>query len=94
MRVMEQISLRLTATGRDEAVASLAAHLEGLRGEFNLVGIRLYRHATVGTDLCVILESDQHEPLPSEPALRLAAGLRSMGIVHHSSWYLAKSWRR
>lgn len=91
---MEQVSLRLTATGRDEAEASLAAHLEGLRGEVDHVGIRLYRHATVGTDLCVILERDHHGPLPSGPALRLAAGLRSLGIVHHSNWYLAESWRR
>ena len=94
MQVMEQITLRLTATGREEAVAALAGHLEGLRGEFELLGIRLYRHAAVETDLSVILECDYHGPLPSEPALRLAAGLRSLGIVHHSSWYLTESWRR
>ena len=91
---MEQISIRLTTTEREEAVASLTDHLERLQSEFDLLGVRLYRHGSVVTDLRVILESDRHTSLPSEPALRLTAGLGAMGIVHHTAWYLAESWRR
>lgn len=94
MQVMEQIHVRLTGANREEVLRNLAAPRPSTGQEAEVRDIRVYRHAALGTDFCVlILRSTEVSAEPSELGVQLAAGLSQVGIVHHTLW-IANGERR
>jgi hypothetical protein len=57
-------------------------------GQYGLVGIKIYRHASLETDWSVHLfwESERLEQNGSSLGLHLAQALKEFGLVDHSIW--------
>ncbi len=53
-----------------------------------LAGVKIYRHASLETDLSIHLQwhSDRPERDGSAPGLHLAHALKEFGLVDHSLW--------
>ena len=85
MKRLEIIQLRLASNGSKRLVEDIRRSLD-IEGEVSWV--RIYRHATVATDLGVHihLETDRDESLASDLGLHLAAALREHGMVEHTIW--------
>ena len=84
MRWIEIIQLRTTGAS---AVSALAEELDrALEGE--AVGVAIYRHAAVETDLSVHLVHETDGDVGPDRALgqRLVATLGEHGLVNHSLW--------
>jgi len=85
MRTLEVLRLRLSA----EAPKALADLVRRIVGERSMdVDVRIFRHARVETDLLVVMLREGREGWTevSEPGLRVAALLRSHGVIEHSVW--------
>jgi hypothetical protein len=86
-RVLEIITARVHQTDAASAVAELDRDLEEARSMDRLLHFHLYRRASIGTDLVVLL---WRRAAPcgdgSTLGLRIASGLRQMGRVKHTVW--------
>lgn len=81
---LEIIQLRLSGTHRAGLIENMRRSVTGVRE----LSVRLYFNATVPTDLSVHVQSecDTGDKQLSDFGVRLAAELRTFGMVQHSSW--------
>ena len=88
MKWMEVIAVRTTAGNR----ARLENKLQDLIGEMQKKDpaqyLKVFRRVSIESDLCVHLQYDSAkiEPTGSHLGLRLAAEMKTFGLVHHSVW--------
>ena len=85
MRTLEIVHLRLAA----QSSHALRDHIrESIRGGPDAGDVRVYRHATLASDLAVHLvrrDAGQADRV-SDTGTRLASLLRGYGMVEHSVW--------
>ena len=88
MKWIEIITLRSAGTSREFIEQKIPRTVtDEDRGE-NLAAIRMYRNATLDTDLSVhlLFASPRPEAAPSILGQRLASALKAFGLVNHSMW--------
>ena len=93
---MEQIVVRLTQASRSEVMDTLRRHLAEVRDTVALdnraggptVRVSVYEHASIETDVCVQVESARVDGAGAhDMAVRMASGLKTVGIVQHTRWF-------
>lgn len=87
MKWLEIIRLR-TAGNRDGLLEEFLQSLTRVEKGRELIEVKTYHHATLGTDLCVQLlwESARPEQNGTALGLRLVQGLKEFGLADHSIW--------
>jgi hypothetical protein len=86
MKWLEVIKLR--SAGKDSRLLKeLLMSIEKI-SQSGLIEIKIYRHATLESDLSVLLhwESEGPELNGSGLGLRLAQALKDFGLIDHSIW--------
>lgn len=83
MKKLEIIHLRLA--GNPPAALVERIHTS-IAAEDCLMEVRIYRHATLTTDLAVHLLSGNGGACASDLGLHLAEALREHGMVEHTVW--------
>jgi len=93
MEWLEEIRIRTTGPVRDSVLRGLVGATLPPVGPAGLVGLRIYGHAQIPTDLCVHLfwRLPALSAAGSEPGQQLVAGLQAVGMVRHSIWKLEES---
>ena len=88
MKWMEVIGVRATASNRTKLEAKLHGAVAEIQKADVTRSIRILHRVSIESDLCVHLEHDSAKPDPagSRLGLRLAAEMKSFGLVHHSVW--------
>ena len=92
MKWVEILNLRSAGVPRESIEQEIPRSVAEVDRSNNLVAIRIYRHATLDTDLGVhlLFESPGPEMRPSALGQRLAAALKGFGLVSHSVWIQQK----
>jgi hypothetical protein len=80
---LEIIHLRLAGNPPAALVEQIHA---SIAAEDCPVEVRVYRHATVTTDIAIHLLSGEGGACASDLGLRLAAALKEHGMVEHTVW--------
>jgi hypothetical protein len=88
MKWMEVIGVRATASNRTKLEAKLHGAVAEIQKEDATRSIKILHRVSIESDLCVHLQHDSAKPDPagSRLGLRLAAEMKSFGLVHHSVW--------
>ena len=88
MNYLEIIELR--SSNKNDQILSerLTRFIDDLNRESENYSLKLYRHATVGTDWSVHLhyQLEINTTSPSKLGLKIAPVLKEFGLVHHSIW--------
>lgn len=89
MRALEVVHLRMAVAGAPDLVGVIR---ESVGSPPESMEIRIYRHASVRSDLVVHLrrEIGDGQASASDVGTRLAALLREHGMVEHSVWVEAR----
>ena len=82
MHTLEIIRIRLASESIDEVLAKV----NELADELDAVSFKIYRHASIDTDLVIHLHHPTVVTQPSESGLLMASLLSSMGLINHSTW--------
>jgi hypothetical protein len=84
----EVIHLRVVAQDLEEILPTLRHLIEEIREKENCGKVELFRRARVETDVCLHLyhESGLEPAGGSKVGVRLAASLKSYGMVNHTVW--------
>ncbi len=89
MEILEIIRLRTASLCRDDIAGQIRESIGQTQGP-RQVKIEIYHHATVATDLCLMVSIDvdaaEARPSPSDLGCRLASALGEFGLVEHSVW--------
>jgi len=85
MKQLEIIQLRLAG---NDAAGLVEDIRRSIGAESEKSSVRIYRHATVASDLGIHihLEADGNGACNSDLGLRLASALREHGMVEHTVW--------
>jgi len=85
---IETINLRSAGTPRERIEQKVPRSVSEQDRSRIPVSIRVYRHATLDTDLSIhlLFESPGPEARPSALGQRLASALKEFGLVSHSMW--------
>ncbi len=85
MKTLEIIHLRLAGDSPQTLVDAIC---KSIGADPALVGVRIYRHARLKTDLAVHLHwsATGRSDYASDVGVRLASLLREYGMVEHSLW--------
>jgi hypothetical protein len=88
MKWIEIINLRSAGIPTESIKRKILRSTTEVDQTENLVSVRVYRHATVDSDLSVhlLFESSRPEQRPSAPGQRLASALKAFGLVSYSLW--------
>jgi len=88
MKWLEIITLRSSDMGNRATVAEVSKLAAEEKGSDRSPGIKIYRHASLETDVSIHLihESEQGDLRPSILGQQLAAALKELGLVNHSLW--------
>ena len=84
MKKLEIIHLRLAGNPPAALVEQIHA---SIATEGCPIEVRIYRHATVPTDLAIHLLSSKGGTCASDLGLLLAEALREHGMVEHTVWF-------
>ncbi len=85
MKTLEIIHLRLAGESPQTLVNAIR---KSACSQPDPIGVRIYRHTRLDTDLAVHLHRDGagRNDCPSDVGIRLASLLREFGMVEHSVW--------
>lgn len=88
MKWIEIINLRSAGTPRESIEQKLPRSVSEVKLGKNLAAIRVYRNATLETDLSVhlLFESPRSETRPSALGQQLGSLLKEFGLVNHTIW--------
>ena len=88
MKWIEILNLRSAGAPRESIEQKIPRSVAEVDRSQHLAAIRVFRHATLDTDLSVhlLFESFGPEVQPSALGQRLAAALKEFGLVNHSLW--------
>jgi hypothetical protein len=88
MKWMEVITVRATASNCTKLEAKLQGAVAEIQKEDATRSIKILHRVSIESDLCVHLQHESAKPDPagSRLGLRLAAEMKSFGLVHHSVW--------
>jgi hypothetical protein len=82
MHSLEIIRVRLAENRTDE----LLSRIKEVADPLETVGIKVYRHGSIDTDLEIHLHHPTVITQPSESGLLVASLLSEMGLINHSTW--------
>lgn len=88
MKWMEVIGVRATANNRVKLETKLQGLIDEVQKEDLARSITILHRLPIESDLCLHLQHDSAKPEPagSNLGLRLAAEMKTFGLVHHSIW--------
>jgi hypothetical protein len=88
MRWVEIISLRCPANIDTQYVDGLLKEIEKSDAPKHLVGIRIYHHSAIETDLSIHIywKSEPGSQNKSPLGLRISSALKELGLLNHSVW--------
>ena len=88
MKWVEVITVRATASNYTKLEAKLNGAVAEIQKEDETRSIKILHRVSIESDLCVHLQHDSAKPDPagSRLGLRLAAEMKSFGLVHHTVW--------
>lgn len=88
MRLLEMIIFQVAENEREEFESLMEELATGMSREPHEVEMSLYRHATLTNDVCIQLKSKAGPQArnATRVGLRLAATLKSLGLVDHTCW--------
>ena len=88
MRILELIILQATENGSGDFESLMEELAREISRESHEVQMSLYRNASLSADLCIELKSRSGSQArkASHVGVRLAASLKSLGLVDHTCW--------
>ena len=88
MRILELIILQATENGREDFESLMEELAREISRESHEVQMSLYRNVSLSADLCIELKSwsGAQARKASHVGVRLAASLKTFGLVDHTCW--------
>ena len=86
--MLEMILVQAAENDRSRVAALMEELVLEMSRASHQVEVSVYRHAAVASDFCIMLKcrSGPHDGNATQVGLRLAASLKSIGLVDHTCW--------